>query len=324
MPALAFVVCIRHIGIREHQTMKNGNFDVVVVGGTGIDTNVYLHGADIDWRVEANFTENLDYIGQAGGYSARGFARLGKHVALIDALGSDYHGRFIREELRKDGINTEALFTDPRGTRRSVNMMYRDGRRKNFYDGKGSMEIRPPIERCRRILRRTKLVHFSIVNWTRHLLPVVKQRGGTVACDLQDIVSLPDAYRADYIRYADILFFSCANQEDPAPLIRELIRSRPACIVVSGMGSRGCALGTRDGIRFFPPVVSDRAVVDTNGAGDALAVGFLSSHVLDRFSLEESVLRGQIAARHTCTVRASTDTLITMRQLNAAYRHHTA
>lgn len=45
--------------------------EVVVLGNVGIDTNVYPYGEAIDWSVEANFTENLDYIGQAGGYAAR-------------------------------------------------------------------------------------------------------------------------------------------------------------------------------------------------------------------------------------------------------------
>ncbi|WP_437930549.1 PfkB family carbohydrate kinase [Sorangium sp. So ce291] len=51
--------------------------------------------------------------------------------------------------------------------------------------------------------------------------------------------------------------------------------------MVVGMGARGCALATRDGVRYFPPVALDLPVVDTNGAGDGLAVGFLVSHVLE-------------------------------------------
>ncbi len=49
------------------------------------------------------------------------------------------------------------------------------------------------------------------------------------------------------------------------------------------MGARGCALGTREAIEFFPPVEMEAPVIDTNGAGDALAVGFLSSYVLDGY-----------------------------------------
>jgi sugar/nucleoside kinase (ribokinase family) len=52
-------------------------------------------------------------------------------------------------------------------------------------------------------------------------------------------------------------------------------------------------------------------VIDTNGAGDGLAVGFLSSYVLDGYSVEDSVRCGQIAARYTCTQKASSSQLIT-------------
>jgi len=34
--------------------------EVVVLGCAGVDTNVFLPGREMDWRVEANFTENLD------------------------------------------------------------------------------------------------------------------------------------------------------------------------------------------------------------------------------------------------------------------------
>ena len=132
-----------------------------------------------------------------------------------------------------------------------------------------------------------------------------------IACDLQDVVTLHDGYREDFIDYADIVFFSAANQRDPKSLIEELLKWRPMLIVVSGMGAAGCALGTRDGIRYFGPVSLDTPVIDTNGAGDGLAVGFLSSYVLDGYSLEESVRRGQIAARYTCGQKASSSRLIT-------------
>ena len=120
--------------------------EVAVIGNIGIDTNVYLPGRDIDWTVESNFTENLDYVGQAGGYASRGYAKLGHSTTFIGYVGDDFAGRQIRAELAQDGIDTTALFLDPTGTSRSVNIMYRDGRRKNFYDGKAHMELRPDLE----------------------------------------------------------------------------------------------------------------------------------------------------------------------------------
>lgn len=305
---------------RKLKRKAHHGFDVVVVSGAGIDTNVYLQGDDIDFNVEANFTENIDYVGQAGGYSSRGFAQLGKNVALIDFIGDDHHGKLIRQELKDDGIDTRAVFVDPKGTRRSVNFMYKDGRRKNFYDGKGAMELVPDAATCKRILQKTKLAHFNIINFSRHLLPLAKNLGLTISCDLQDIVSGNDEYRQDYIRFADVLFFSAVNHPDPSLLMRNFLQSSPGRIVVAGMGARGCGVANREGIKFFPPVNAFGDVIDTNGAGDALAVGFLSSYFLDGFSLDDSILRGQIAARFTCTIKASSSALITRKQLDEEFK----
>lgn len=94
---------------------------MVVVGNVGIDTNVYLAGNEINFDVEANFTENLDYVGQAGGYAARGFAQLRYKTAFIGYVGEDYQGRHILNTFAKDSINTEAVFIDPEGTSCSKN-----------------------------------------------------------------------------------------------------------------------------------------------------------------------------------------------------------
>lgn len=300
--------------------MADNRFDVVVVGNAGVDTNIYLPGSDIDFNVEANFTENLDYVGQAGGYTSRGYAQLGKRAAFIGYVGQDASGGFVRTEFAHDGIDTSALFVDPMGTARSVNFMYRDGRRKNFYDGKGHMNLKPELDVCRSILARSRLAHFHIPNWARELLPMAQDLGLTIACDIQDVTSPGDPYRQAFVEHAQFLFFSAANQEDPVPLIRSFLAAQPQQVIVAGMGAQGCALGTQQGIEFFPPVSLEVPVIDTNGAGDSLAVGFLSSYILDGYSLHDSILRGQIAARHTCTLKASTSHLIRPEQLDQIFR----
>lgn len=292
--------------------------EVVVVGNAGIDTNVYLLGADVDWTVEANFTENIDYVGQAGGYASRAYAQLGHRTAFVGAVGDDWQGRFVREELGRDGVDLSALFLDPAGTARSVNIMYRDGRRKNFYDGKGHMTFRPDLQACRTAMRRARLAHFNIPNWARLLLQIAREEGLTVAVDLQDMVAPDDPYRRDFIEQADILFFSAANYTDPSDLMRQLLSGRADRIVICGMGSRGAALATAEGVLFFAPVDLPEPIVDTNGAGDALACGFLSSYILDEYPLEQSILRGQIAARHMCARRATSGEGITRAQLDLA------
>jgi len=292
------------------------DLDVVVVGNVGVDTNVYPLADEIDWSVEANFTRNLDCVGQAGGYASRGWARLGRRTAFVGYAGDDFCGRLVREELARDGIDLGGLFVDPAGTSRSVNIMYRDGRRKNFYDGGSHMTLAPDLDACRAVLARARLAHFHLAHWARRLLPVARELGLVVACDLQDVVRLPDAYRKDFIDQADILFFSSVNHTDPRPLVDALREGRPERVVVAGMGGRGCALGTRAGYRTFPPERGEAPVIDTNGAGDALAVGFLDAWAFEGKDPVEAVRRGQIAARHTCSLRGTSAGLITRAELN--------
>ncbi|MBN2280295.1 MAG: carbohydrate kinase family protein [Candidatus Marinimicrobia bacterium] len=286
------------------------NFDIVVVGNVGIDTNVYLEKAEIDFRVEANFTTNADYLGQAGGYGARGFASLGYRTAFIGYIGNDYHGEFIRRTFAKDGINTDGLFIDPAGTSRSINFIYPDGKRKNFYDGKSHMVLKPDLALCHQILKKTKLVHFNIPNWARYLLPMAKELNIPISVDLQDIVDPNDPYRQDFIQYADVIFFSNVNFDHPKIVMNTIENRYQGKIIISGMGQQGCAFQKDNQIHYYNPIDFGGPVVDTNGAGDGLAVGFLSQYFLEKQTLESALKAAQIVARFTCSQKATTDNLI--------------
>ncbi len=72
--------------------------------------------------------------------------------------------------------------------------------------------------------------------------------------------------------------------------------------------------------QFYSTVQMDVPVIDTNGAGAGLAAGLLSSYYLEEIDLKSAVLRGQIAARYTCTKRASTSHLISMEELNQYHK----
>ncbi|MHC9544509.1 MAG: carbohydrate kinase family protein [Vulcanimicrobiota bacterium] len=295
------------------------DMDVAVIGNAGIDTNIYPYSGDIDFSVESNFTRNIDNIGQAGGYAALGFSKLGYRVSYIGYTGDDYSGRYILERFRSLGIDVRGVFIDPQGTARSINFMYADGRRKNFYDGKDHMNLKPDLDSCMTIISSVKAVHFNIPNWARYLLPAVKACGIVISTDLQDIVSKDDEYRKDFVQYSDILFFSSTNYPDPHPLFEHFLSFGSDKILIAGLGSRGCAVCRYGNISHFPAVSLPEPVIDTNGAGDSLAVGFLSSFVLEGFSLEDSILRGQIAARYACSSTGSNE-LISREKLEQYFR----
>ena len=87
-------------------------FDVVVVGAIGIDTNVYTQAESIDATIETHFTENLDHVGQSGGFSSRGFAQLGKKTAVIGYVGGDYSGAYIRQVFSSCHLMTRDMLDE--------------------------------------------------------------------------------------------------------------------------------------------------------------------------------------------------------------------
>ena len=292
--------------------------EVVVVGNVGIDTSVFLPSSPelIDGlREEGHFSSNVDCLGHAGGYTARGFAALGLDTAFIGHVGDDQMGRWARAELTGDGIDLTGLGIDPQGTARSVNLMGSDGSRINFYDGRGHRSIAADPALAEKIFAGSRLAMFHLPDWARTLLPVAKRAGAVLACDLQDVRDPDDDYLTDFIEGADILFVSSTHHLNPAPMLKQLVRRSNGSMVVCGRGGLGVAIATTEGIRVYPPPRVDLPIVDTNGAGDALAVGFLVAHELEGRPVEEAVQRGQLAARWTCAQRASSSDLVTREQL---------
>lgn len=186
----------------------------MVVGNVGVDTNVYLAGSP-DFDHETDYTDNHDGVGQSGGYSARGFARLGYRTAFLGYVGDDMLGRFVVDELTFDGVDMSHVLVDPAGTNRSVNLMSPDGRRHSFFDGKSHMTIVPDLGAWQRVLVDATLIHFSIPNWARRLLPAARAAGAVVSVDIQDVRDLDDPYRRDFLDAADVLFLSSAHLSEP-------------------------------------------------------------------------------------------------------------
>jgi 5-dehydro-2-deoxygluconokinase len=82
--------------------------DVITIGRAGVD----LYGAQIGGRLEdmASFDK---YIGGSPTNIACGTARLGLKSALISRVGDEHMGRFIVEQLEREGVETSGVTTDP-------------------------------------------------------------------------------------------------------------------------------------------------------------------------------------------------------------------
>jgi acarbose 7IV-phosphotransferase len=293
------------------------NSDVVVVGAAGVDTNVFLSTPlrPLDHMGEGQFAENIDYVGQAGGYSSRGFARLGHRTAFVGHVGADFAGDMVRAELAADGIDLRGLDIDPAGTARSVNVMGLDGSRVNFYDGRGHEKLDVDPDLAREVFAGARVVLFHLPDWSRRLLPLARESGAVIACDLQDIRDPDDSYRREFIEAADVLFVSSAHHHNPSHMLKRVVELSDDALVICGRGGLGAAVASADGIEVFPPPRVTLPIVDTNGAGDALAVGFLDARYFRDCSIADSISYGQLAARWTCAQRADSSRLVTRDQL---------
>ena len=84
------------------------DLDVITIGRAGVD----LYGAQIGGRLEdmGSFDK---YIGGSPTNIACGTARLGLKTALISRVGDEHMGRFILEQLAREGVCTDGVKTDP-------------------------------------------------------------------------------------------------------------------------------------------------------------------------------------------------------------------
>ena len=84
------------------------SLDVITIGRASVD----LYGQQIGTRLEdiGSFAKS---VGGCPANIAVGTARLGLKSALITRVGNEQMGRFIREQLAREGVETAGIATDP-------------------------------------------------------------------------------------------------------------------------------------------------------------------------------------------------------------------
>ncbi|MER9230780.1 5-dehydro-2-deoxygluconokinase [Mesorhizobium sp. M0622] len=82
--------------------------DVITIGRASVD----LYGQQIGSRLE-DITSFAKSVGGCPANIAVGTARLGLRSALLTRIGNEQMGRFIREQLTREGVSVDGLRTDP-------------------------------------------------------------------------------------------------------------------------------------------------------------------------------------------------------------------
>jgi 5-dehydro-2-deoxygluconokinase len=89
-----------------HPTDKT--IDLITIGRSSVD----LYGEQIGGRLE-DMGSFAKYVGGSPTNTAIAAARLGLKVGLVTRVGADHMGRFIREELLREGVDVRGVHTDP-------------------------------------------------------------------------------------------------------------------------------------------------------------------------------------------------------------------
>lgn len=230
---------------------------LVTIGDNVVDCYV-----DLGWMYPGGNTVNV----------AVHAARLGVPGAYVGVVGSDAEGRCILEALRAEGVSTSAVTVADGPTARAVVHVVEGNR--VFGSGLVGVSRFDPTPQHLDLLSRAQIVHTGECSMLDDHVPALQHRARRLSFDFSE---RPWDYIESLAGHVDIAF--CSMPDDDSALHRaETIAALGPRIVVVTQGEHG-ALVLADGTAHHSPA-PDVQVVDTLGAGDALAARFLAG-VLD-------------------------------------------
>ena len=263
---------------------------VLVVGEVNVDIVLSGMASPPVLGSEVLAQEMRMVLGSASAIFASGIARLGHPVGFVSKTGDDDFGRFCRDELRNAGISTDRLLLSLRPTGATIVLSACGDRAlvthlgaiadlgygdlpANLFDG----------------FRHLHLTSYFLQERLRpdfpRLIREAKAAGLTVSFDPNSDPSQgwsPEIW--DVIRSVDIVFIN--EQEAQAltgtsktPEAISILTERTACTVVK-QGREG-ATAVRGAEKIHLEAFSVNAV-DTTGAGDSFAAGFVHGMLTKR------------------------------------------
>ena len=235
----------------------------------------------------------IEASGGSAGNTAAGLASFGSRAAFLGKVADDQLGTIYRHDIRAQGVHYETVaLTSPPSTARSMIFVTPDSQRSmNTYLGAcvelGPEDVDPDI------VARSKLVYFEGYLWDpprakqaiRRCAEIAHAHAGQVAMTLSDPFCV-DRYRHEFLDLmrtgvVDMVF---ANQNELLSLYESddlesaMERVRRECsVAIVTRGPSGSIILAGDERIAIEPLKVDK-VVDTTGAGDLYAAGFLHGY----------------------------------------------
>ena len=315
--------------------MTEPTLDVICIGRSSVD----LYGGQVGGRLE-DMSSFAKYVGGSPTNISIGCARLGLKSALVTRVGDEHMGRFIREQLVREGVDTSHVKTDPDRLTALVILGIRDEERFPlvFYrEDCADMAIEAAdmdagfIASARAVL--VTGTHFStdlVAGASFAAMKLARQSGRRVAFDIDYRPSLwalgghddgesrfaesarVTAHLQKVLPHCDLIVgteeeWHIAGGSTDTIAALQAARAITGATLVCKRGALGCVVfadavtGWDDGVSS---PVREIEVFNVLGAGDGFMAGFLSGWLRDA-PLAECALRANICgalavSRHGC------------------------
>lgn len=278
-------------------------FDIVGFGALNLDELYRVERLLDDDEGEVVFVGA--YPGGSAANTIYALAQLGLRAGFLGAVGDDEAGRIILESFRSVGVDTAGIAIKPKAqTGRALGFIDTQGRRTLYIEpGANSLLRKADVDLS--YVARAKFVHLS---------SFAAKEQWAIQCELvralapKTLVSFtPGAFLArqglrtlyPVLKRTHVLFLNrrelrlLAHADDPEVGARSLLRAGPKIVVVT-LGAEGSYV--TDGKRAYRVEAPRlRRIVDTTGAGDAFAAGFLYGLFEERELRECAELGAQLA-----------------------------
>ncbi|MET7886594.1 adenosine kinase [Streptomyces avermitilis] len=293
----------------------SSEIDVLVLGGAGVDTIVRVPELPLPYADSYLVPAIETRAGQTGDFVAVGVHALGLRTHHIDMIGDDREGDLVRALHRDRGIGlTEVPLSA--GTKRAVNLVGPDGRRLSLYDdSRAPDEERLPPPTVAALAAASRHAHVAITHPCADALPTLREAGVSISTDLHNWDGV-QAYHEAFAYEADVVFLSTTALANPEKTMRGIAERGRAREVVATAAAEGAYLLVDGEVTHIPTVTPPAPVVDSNGAGDAFASGYLFGRLAGE-PPRRCALYGSIAGAYACTVPATRADAIGREQLLA-------
>jgi sugar/nucleoside kinase (ribokinase family) len=265
--------------------MSERPFAILVAGELNPDAIVV--GPDLTpefGQVETLAQDGTLTIGSSGAIFACGAARLGLATAYVGVVGDDAGGRFVLTELGRRGVETAACRVEE-GRATGLTVVVSRGEDRAILTAVGAMDALVAGDVTDAILATAEHLHVTSPALQPRLragLPDLFARAHAAGLSTSldpgwDPAGEWDAALGDALAATDVFFPNAAEAcriagtGDPEAALDELAARVPAVVVK--LGADGAIAADPSGrARAAAPTL---APVDTTGAGDSFAAGFL-------------------------------------------------